>query len=208
MLTCIEREIAVSLVEVLVEYGLNEHLAQYGEKGIENWFDSMKLGAMGFGASAGATKSCIWHRDLDSWVIKVGHTEHVAKNYAKVEYENYCAAVEAGFGYYFPETVFLGEYGGQCFYAQQYAECCEDDVTSEWYDRLRDQYEEDGEEYDCDSLWNMVYDLEDEEKAMLMFHDPELCEFLSDNRIGDLHEGNFGYIGGKCVIVDFSGFHG
>ena len=208
MMTSIEYEIAISLVEALVEYGLNEHLAQYGEKGIENWFDNMMLGAMGFGASAGATKSCIWHRDLNNWVIKVGHTEHVAKNYAKVEYENYCAAVKAGLGYYFPETVFLGEFGGECYYVQQYAECSEDAVSSEWYERLRDQYDEDGEEYDCDSLWNEIYDMEDDQKAMLMFGDVELCEFLSDNRIGDLHEGNFGYIGGKCVIVDFSGFHG
>ena len=208
MLTYDEREIAISIVEALVEYGINDHLAQYGKRCIEDWFDNMELGRWGFGASAGATKTCIWHRDLDNWVIKVGHTEKVAKNYAKVEYENYCAAVEAGLGYYFPETVFLGEYGGQCFYVQQYAECCEDEVTSEWYDRLRDRYEEDGEEYDCDSLWNMVYDLEDEEKAMLMFHDPALWEFLSDYRIGDLHEGNFGYIGGKCVIVDFSGYMG
>lgn len=26
-----------------------------------------------------------------------------------------------------------------------------------------------------------------------------------DNRVGDLHEGNFGYIGDRMVIVDFSG---
>ena len=208
MLTCIEREIAISLVEALVEYGLNEHLAQYGKKGIENWFDDMMLGAMGFGVFAGATKSCILHSDLLNWVIKVGHTEHVAKNYAKVEYENYCLAEEVGLGYYFPETVFLGEFGGECYYVQQYAECDETEVTSEWYDRLRDQYDEDGEEYDCDSLWNEIYDMDDDQKAMLMFGDQELCQFLWDNRIGDLHEGNFGYIGGKCVIIDFSGFHG
>ena len=208
MLTCIEREIAISLVEALVEYGLNEHLAQYGKKGIENWFDDMMLGAMGFGVFAGATKSCILHSDLLNWVIKVGHTEHVAKNYAKVEYENYCLAEEAGLGYYFPETVFLGEFGGECYYVQQYADCDETEVTSEWYDRLRNQYDEDGEEYDCDSLWNEIYDMEDDQKIMLMFGDQGLCQFLSDNRIGDLHEGNFGYIGGKCVIIDFSGFHG
>ena len=208
MLTCIEREIAISLVEALVEYGINDHLAQYGKRCIEDWFDNMELGRWGFGASAGATKTCIWHRDLGNWVIKVGHTEKVAKNYAKVEYENYLAAVEAGLGYYFPETVFLGEFGGECYYVQQYAECSEDAVSSEWYERLRDQYDEDGEEYDCDSLWNEIYDMEDDQKAMLMFGDMALCEFLSDNRIGDLHEGNFGYIGGKCVIIDFSGYFG
>ena len=95
MLTYDEREIAISIVEALVEYGINDHLAQYGKRCIEDWFDNMELGRWGFGASAGATKTCIWHRDLDNWVIKVGHTEKVAKNYAKIEYENYCAAVEA-----------------------------------------------------------------------------------------------------------------
>ena len=207
MLTYDEREIAISIVEALVEYGINDHLAQYGKRCIEDWFDNMELGGWGFGASAGATKTCIWHRDLDNWVIKVGHTEKVAKNYAKVEYENYCLAEEAGLGYYFPETVFLGEFGGECYYVQQYAECSEDAVSSEWYERLRDQYDEDGEEYDCDSLWNEIYDMDDDQKAMLMFGDQELCQFLWNNRIGDLHEGNFGYIGGKCVIIDFSGFH-
>ena len=208
MLTYNEREIAISIVEALVEYGITDHLVQYGQNGIENWFEEMRLGSMGFWASAGATKTCIAHSDLDNWVVKVGHTEKVAKDYAKVEYENYCSAVLCGFEHYFPETLFLGEYNGQCFYLQQYAECSEDSITSEWYDRLRDQYEEDGEEYDCDFLWNEVYNLDDDEKAMLMFGDVALCEFLSDHRIGDLHEGNFGYIGGRCVIVDFSGYHG
>jgi hypothetical protein len=31
---------------------------------------------------------------------------------------------------------------------------------------------------------------------------------LWDNHIGDLHEGNFGYIGDRMVIVDFSGWRG
>ena len=205
MLTCNEREIAISIVEALVEYGLNDHLTQ---NGAEDWFGELRLNRMGFRASSGVTKTCITHRDLVNWVIKVGHTKNVAKNYAVLEYENYCEAVEAGFGYYFPETLFLGEYGGQSFFLQQCAECSEESITSEWYCRLRDQYEEDGEEYDCDFLWNEVYNLDDDEKAMLMFGDAALCEFLSEHRIGDLHEDNFGYIGGKCVIIDFSGYHG
>lgn len=207
-LSAMEREIAIALVEALVEYGLNDHLAQYGERGTENWFWDMNLGLMGFGAAGGASKACIWHEDLEYWVIKVGYTEKVNCDYAKLEYQNYCLAQEAGLAYYFPTTVFLGEFGGRPYYLQEVADCCEDRVTSEWYERLCDEYEECGEEYNDDDIWNVVYDLADEEKVSLCFHDEELLDFLSENRIGDLHEGNFGYIGDRMVIVDFSGWRG
>ena len=55
MLTDYEREVAICLVEALCEYGLTDHLAQYGEHGTENWFDECMLGAFGFGA-AGAVQ--------------------------------------------------------------------------------------------------------------------------------------------------------
>ena len=50
--------------------------------------------------------------------------------------------------------------------------------------------------------------MDDYEKVMLTFGDGELANFLQENKIGDLHEGNFGYICGHMVIVDFSGFIG
>lgn len=207
MLTDYEREVATTLVEALCEYGLTENLAQYGEHGTENWFWNNNLREVGFGASGGASKVCIWHDDLDNWVIKVGYTEKVKFDYATVEYEMYCKAVEAGLGDYFPKTIFLGEFCGRAFYLQQYAECSEDTVSSDWYERLRNQYDEDGEEYDPDTIWDAIDCMDDEEKAFLSFRDSALCNFLWNNGIGDLHEGNFGYIGGRMVIVDFSGWH-
>ena len=50
--------------------------------------------------------------------------------------------------------------------------------------------------------------MDDWEKAQLCFHDENLCNFLMDNRVGDLHEGNFGYIDDRMVIVDFSVWRG
>lgn len=208
MLTDYEREVAITLVEALVEYGLTGHLSQYGEHGTENWFCNNNLNRVGFGASGGASKVCIWHDDLDGWVIKVGYAEKVKCDYATVEYNMYCLAEEAGLAYYFPKTIYLGEFGGRAFYVQEYAECDESQVSSEWYERLRDQYDEDGEEYDSDNLWYAIDCMDDDEKAFLSFHDNELCNFLHENEIGDLHEGNFGYIGGRMVIVDFSGWRG
>ena len=208
MLTDYEREVAITLVEALCEYGLTDHLAQYGEHGTENWFDECMLGTFGFGAAGGASKVCIWHGDLCGWVIKVGYTEKVAIDYAAREYEVYCAAKEEGLEYYFPKTEFLGTFNGRAFYVQEYADCDENQVTSEWYERVSDRFEELGEDYDSDTVWCEIDCLDDWEKAQLCFHDERLCNFLMDNRVGDLHEGNFGYIGSRMVIVDFSGWRG
>ena len=208
MLTNYEREIAITLVEALVEYGLTNYLAPYGDFGAENWFCNNELESFGFCARGGATKICIDHEDVCGWVIKVGYTKNVKLDYAAREYQNYCIAREAGFAEYFPETVYLGKFDGHEFYVQEMADCDENQVSSEWYERLRDDYEEDGESYDSDYLWDEIYDMDDDAKAFLCFHDAALCDFLKENNITDLHEGNFGYIGSRMVIVDFSGYIG
>ena len=165
------------------------------------------LGALGFGAAGGASKVCIWHSDLCGWVIKVGYTERVAIDYAAREYEVYCAAKEEGLAHYFPKTEFLGTFNDRAFYVQEYAECDENQVTSDWYERVSDRFEELGEDYDSDTVWSEIDCLDDWEKVDLCFHNEKLCNFLMDNRVGDFHEGNFGYIGSRMVIVDFSGWH-
>lgn len=208
MLTDYEREVAITLVKALCEYGLTENLAQYGEHGAENWFCNNELGRMGFWARGGATKVCITHSDLINWVIKVGYTENVKKDYAAYEYNVYCAAEEAGLAQYFPKTIYLGEFCGRSFYVQQRADCNEDQVTFDWYDRLRDQYDEEGAEYDPDCLWDELDCMEVEDKARLCFGDEALCSFLWEHKVGDLHEGNFGYIRGCLVIIDMAGFEG
>lgn len=207
-LSAMEREIATALVQALVEYGLAENLAQYGEHGTENWFIDNNLGTMGFWASGGATKACIGHTDLTNWVIKVGYKEQVACNYATLEYNNYRLAEEAGLAIYFPVMIYLGEFAGVPFYLQQMAECYEDQVASDWYERLRDSYEENEEEYSDNDLWNEIDSMTDDDRAYLTFHDAELVGFLRERHINDLHEGNFGYIGDRMVIVDFSGWRG
>ena len=208
MLTNLEYEIATTMVEALVEYGLTKNLAQYGDHGTQDWFWHSELGNHGFWASSGASKVCIGHEDLAGWVIKVGYAEKVACDYATLEYNIYCLAEEAGLARYFPKTIYLGEFDGRAFYAQQYADCDEDTVSSDWYERLRDEYDESGEDYDSDTLWDTIDEMDTDEKAYLCFHNQELCDFLVENEVGDLHEGNFGYINGCLVIVDFSGWRG
>jgi hypothetical protein len=208
MLTDYEREVAITLVEALCEYGLTENLAQYGEHSTEDWFWNNEFGPVGFWASGGATKVCIGHSDLCGWVIKVGYTENVKKDYATYEYNVYCMAEEAGLAHYFPETIYLGEFYGRPFYVQQEADCDEIQVTSDWCERLRDRYEEDEKEYDVENLWCEIDDMDSLDRAMLVFCDEKLHDFLIDHRVNDLHEGNFGYIRGCMVIIDMAGFEG
>lgn len=208
MMTDIEREIASVLVEALVEYGATEHLRDYGEGSLHEWYTDKGLKYVGYSMSSGCTKACIWHSDLCDWVIKVGFINSKNIDYAKVEYENYVRAVEEDLAHYFPETVFIGEFGGHAFYAQRECECNEDSISREWYDSLCDRYYDRGEEYDCDSIWSEVDNLEDDERVELLFGDEKLIEFLREYKINDLHEGNFGYRGGFKVIIDFSGFAG
>ena len=203
-----EREIAMAIVESLVDYGISGHLAQYGEHNTEDWVEDCCLGAMGFDFLGGATKTCISHYDLDDWIIKVSYTENVARDYARVEYENYYAAVEAGLQYYFPHTEFLCEMDGLNFYIQQRAMCDENMITSDWYEKVEARRTEDGEDIDPDYIWDEIWCMEDEERADLSFGDYELTCFLQSHNIGDLHEGNLGYIGDHLVIVDFSGYMG
>lgn len=200
-----EREIATTIVQMMVDYGLIEELT---EDQLGDWFRENELYNEGFDLSTGVTKACIAHDDLSGWVIKVGFTRGVKIDYAQKEYDCYCLAEEAGLRYYFPVTIYLGEFGGRPFYLQQAAECSEDQVSSDWYENLRDRYEENGELYDAGELWDIIYDMDDYEKAMLTFGDEELANFLQEHKIGDLHEGNFGYIGDHMVIVDFSGYVG
>ena len=208
MLTLVEKEIAMTLAEALTDYGISQHLFDDGEGNLLDWTEENKLCALGFCFFTGMTKVCISHRDLEGWVLKVGFTRAVSQDYARREYEVYCLAEDAGLIDYFPETVFIGEFGGIPFYAQRKACCQEDDVSTDWYNRLTEQYDNCGEEYTDDDIWDVICNMEDYERVMLCFNDKNLAEFLKENCIGDLHEGNFGYIGYRLVIVDFSGWVG
>ena len=208
MLSIQDREIAITIVNALVEYGLTDNLAQYGENSTRDWFLDNDLKAADFCMRSGATKVCIEHDDLCNWVIKVGFTTGVKLDYAALEYENYLLAKYAGLERYFPETICLGEFGGRAFYIQEAADCDEDVVSSVWYERLRDEFEEGGVEYSADQIYEELDGMDDDQKAFLTFRDSELCNFLWENQIADLHEGNFGYIGDKMVIIDFAGYMG
>lgn len=207
MPTDYEIEIAKTLVEALTEYGLISHLTKDYNDSLDRWFYDNKLDELGFTISHGVTKVCISHDDLEDWIIKVGY-KNMRTDYATVEFENYTKALEAKLSYYFPTTIFLEDFRGTKFYIQELASCDEDSVTQDFCDLLQEQYDEDDAEYDIEDLWSTVEDMEDDSKISLVFHNEKLNDFLNDNDINDLHSGNFGYVDGHMVIIDFSGWMG
>lgn len=193
------RELAISIVDDLFAKGFEEHFPHC----FWDWMDDTLI-EFGYWAADGMTKLCIGRPDLRDWVIKVAYDGREV--YSANEYEVYCAAEEAGFSHYLPETVYLCERAGKVFYLQQKAWCHEESITSDWCERLRKTYEENECEYDEDDLYCELDSLEDKERVMLSFNDLAFWDFLKQHHVNDLHEGNFGYIDGHLVIIDFSGF--
>lgn len=196
-----DREIVIRLAHILIDNGISE--ARNQDLAEDLFYET--LHRLGFDMRTGMTKSCFTHENLNDWVIKVGFTG-LSKDYARTEYENYRDAVNCNLDWYFPFTEFLCEIDGVEFFIQEMAECCEDTVTSDWYDSIQALYEESGRDLDEIDIRDEVYELEDDDKIDLMFHDMALASFLREHRIGDFHEGNFGFIGDRTVIIDFSGY--
>ena len=79
-------------------------------------------------------------------------------------------------------------------------------VPEEVHSKLIEKVSETGRYESYTLAWDAADNLEDDVRAMLLFDDEALVDFLLENCVNDLHEGNFGYIDGELVIIDFSGW--
>ena len=205
---------AIKMANVLVKAGLNENRTSYGESSFHTWFNEKSFGSYGFEYYNGVSKVCLFHDALENYVIKFGFSDIASqRDYCMIEYQNYQLAKENGFAAYFPYTDFLGNFDGVNFFIQERACCSEDDITSKWYENMRevmeDYHDESEDEDEINSrVWDAVYDMDDIDRANLTFEDDSFLDFLMEYEIGDLHEGNFGYIDDRIVIIDFSGWKG
>lgn len=143
--------------------------------------------------------------DCVSWVIKFTIPNENRDMCAR-EYENYVLAEELGLSYYFAKMEFLTAIGGVNFYAQELVDCdeCVDHSISE---KLACYYESIGQK--CDNEWDLLDEVENMsniERIDLLYGNRELCQFITDRHINDLHNGNFGLAGDHYVIIDYSGF--
>ena len=151
----------------------------------------------------GASKGVIVFEDAD-YVIKFDY--YGSESYCKLEANNYADAVEAGLAHYFAETRFVCEIDGITFTVQEKCDCDEDAVYNSLGRYVRSTYEDEGSKYDEHDIWSEVDCLFNEGRAYEMFEDAALAHFICSHYINDLHKGNFGFIGERLVMTDFSGF--
>lgn len=208
MITSWERDQLVKFIDqVMNVYHMGEFYKEYGtvKSSLYSWLRTSHIeDDLEVACHEGATKGVFVIPESD-WVVKfrlIGE-EH---DYCEREYQNYLAAKAAGLEYYFAEILPLCERCGIMFYAQECVDC-DESVDSSIVDKLQARYDSRGEEYDMDSLWCEVEDeMDSYERTLLLYDNEELSRFVHDNRINDLHCGNFGIKGDRYVMIDFSGF--
>lgn len=177
--------------------------------------------------ASGCTKLVMVHPALENWVLKfptyispnrmarfVVDDEEPAPDHCAQEVRNYERAVREGLADYFAACYKLMDYEGCAIYIQEKASCDASQCSEIFYDSMsqgvdREEFE-DEDEY-CDYINNCVDEMTDEESLVAMFgsnsvYADELDAFIHKYYIGDLHAGNFGFIGNRPVMVDYSGY--
>ena len=163
----------------------------------------------------GSSKYVMIFDEVPQCVVKFSR-KGLRHDYCKLEAENYKKAINAGVDCYLARTEFFVEMGGISFYIQEKVECNDYDIESEMYNYAKQICDEDKDsmsedEYN-DLLWDMVghFDCENSLNAVFgeSYETQLLIDFCYNNKINDLHQGNFGYKGEFPVIIDFCGYLG
>lgn len=219
-----EIEIAQGIVKVLAARNFMSVL----NRPMFEWYEENDdLIVEGYEFASGCTKVVVLHPSLANWVIKFpadgGHWESRVKrftvegeepcsDYCAQEVKNYERAVEFGYAEYFAASYKLMDCEGTAVYIQERASCSRDECDEIFFNSASSSV--DKEEFeDEDDYYSYVNDIVDEftddEAAEAMFgtvvHDG-LIDFMNDYCITDLHAGNFGFIGERPVMVDYSGY--
>lgn len=127
-------------------------------------------------------------------------------NYCETEAIIYEMAKEAGIETCFAKTEYVGDIDGYPVYSQERAEIfyCrknESEYSEETRSKTRDKCKELNVESSINICWMTDF---------LAYYGEEMLKtfmtFIFDNRIGDLHSDNIGYIGNRPVLIDYSGF--
>ena len=153
--------------------------------------------------SNGASKVVIVINDYD-YVIKIPFKGY--ENLCEAEADIYWRAVARGFEENFAPCFYVCSYKELPLYAMIKCDCGEDyeDIMS----RISHQYITD-DMFDADEAWECYED----EGCLSIFEDRyedekryKWCRFIHSNHISDIHGGNVGFLNGKLVMVDYSGF--
>lgn len=174
----------------------------------------------GFYVDDGACRVVVIDAVHQDFVIKFGWNKK-DKKYCEREEEVYEAAEEKGLGQYFAWTHYICDYQNRAVYAMEYLDCDEEDISDKSSDYCWKLYCEDNnvdtdeDDWDIrDEFWDSYNDASDQTygvvryiSSMISAKDAiALDQFIWDNDINDLHDGNFGYRNKEIVICDYAGY--
>ena len=170
--------------------------------------------------SDGACRFVIIDEKHPDFVIKFGWSPSDEK-YCRKEAELYAAAKERGLGKYFAWNHYICQFQGRGVYAMEYLDCDEEDISEKSSDYCWKLYcddnnvDTDEDDWDIrDEFWDSYNDASDQTygvvrylSSMISAKDAiALDQFIWDNDINDLHDGNFGYRCKQIVICDYAGY--
>ena len=158
----------------------------------------------------GATKYCLIDNQGD-YVIKwdkdtsYGDTERECEVYQK--------AIEKGIAFLFPQTEILCRINGVAIVIQRKVDYCHSNMSYEQENKLS---------YQCRTVnMDMVIKVDHNIyrsrvprlwiKSLICIYGKKITklfeEFTNEQKINDLHSNNVGYLNGKPIVLDFSGYH-
>lgn len=197
----VDMERVMSFVARLIDAGLvNDINDPESRFDVWDWFDNRPELNDGYEVCSGACKGVLVFHDAD-YVIKFDY--YGSQSYCKMEAENYADAVRAGVELYFAETRIITEVDGIVFTIQEQCICDENEVYNSAHRYVEETNSGDLSEND---IWDEVYYMCDNGCLYEIFDDEALRSFICCHHINDLHQGNFGFIGNRLVMTDFSGF--
>lgn len=142
--------------------------------------------------------------DLDSYDGGI----ELSDNYLDTECRYSQLAEKVGLGDVFAKTSYWGTYGGRDIYLQERVSLDYeqrekfDSISNTTLMKLSKRSSKVREKCGMTPiLTSALYNYYGEEKF------ETILNFLNENRINDLHNGNWGFIGERPVIFDYSGFH-
>lgn len=197
----VDMERVMSFITRLIDAGLvsdiNDSKSRFD---VWTWFDDRPELNIGYEVCNGACKGVLVFHDAD-YVIKFDY--YGSESYCKLEAENYAAAVKDGLELYFAETRIVAEVDGIVFTVQEQCVCDESEVYNSVHQYIRETR---CGELSEDDIWDEVEELCEGGYLYEIFGDAALRSFICSHQINDLHQGNFGFIGNRLVMTDYSGF--
>lgn len=165
----------------------------------------------------GATKICLVF-DKTDFIVKWSYGCDDEQSESVRECRIYACAVEAGLGFFFPKTEIMGKWrdvtviiqdkidysAGDCgFEKRRHYQNISKTVTRRIFDKMEKGFRI-GSGYDrnLNETWGrLVISLYGKRITK------QLCEFIREYKINDLHDYNIGYKNDKPIILDFSGYY-